>query len=80
MTAPHVDPQHPAAGERRQERAQLLSAGDAALILGVAPATLRDWRRRGLLTPHRGGVYDVHELLAAQAAAKPRRTATRRTA
>jgi transposase-like protein len=60
----------------RGERAQLFTAADAAAAIGVQPATLRDWVRRGLLTRHgtqRTALYDVHELVAAADAAKPRR-------
>jgi transposase-like protein len=56
--------------------AQLFSADDAAAAIGVDPATLRDWVRRGLLTRYgspRRALYDVNELVAAKDAQKPRR-------
>jgi hypothetical protein len=66
----------------RQERSKLLTGVDAGLALGVDPATLRDWTRRGLLTnrgTRRAALYDVEELVAALDQAKPRRTAVSRT-
>lgn len=61
--------------------ARLLPADLAARAAGVQPSTLRDWRRRGLITPAGGSerrpLYDVQQLYAAQQASKPRRTAQR---
>lgn len=58
-------------------RPRLLPAELAALACGIAPATLRDWRRRGILTPAGGTprrpLYDVADLHAAQQAPKPKR-------
>jgi hypothetical protein len=62
-------------------RAELFTAEDAAAAIGVEPATLRDWVRRGLLTRYgspRRALYDVDELVAAKDAAKPRRRAVTR--
>jgi hypothetical protein len=45
----------------------VLSAANAAAYCGVKPATLRVWRHRYGLTPHRIGganVYDLEELAA----------------
>lgn len=49
----------------------------AAVAAGVAPATIRDWARRGLLR-RRGGSerrpkWDLREVRAARDADKPRR-------
>lgn len=49
----------------------------AALAAGVSPATIRDWRRRGLLavrggTPRRP-LYDLRDVRWARDAPKPRR-------
>ena len=59
--------------------ARLLPADLAARAAGVQPATLRDWRRRGLIQPAGGTtrrpLYDVNQLYSAKQAAKPRRTA-----
>jgi predicted site-specific integrase-resolvase len=54
-----------------------LSVADAATALQVKPSTLRDWVRRGLLkrTGPDGRPYNIHDLLAAKDAAKPRRVA-----
>ena len=57
---------------------ELLPAEDAALLLGVKTATLRDWTRRGLLPRYgspRRALYAWRDLAAAQDAAKPRRVA-----
>lgn len=57
--------------------ARLLPPDIAALAVGVKPATLRDWRRRGLLTPvggtERRPLYALADLHTAKHAAKPRR-------
>lgn len=49
----------------------------AALCAGVAPATIRDWVRRGLLTRCGGSpkrpLYRVADVEAARYAAKPTR-------
>ena len=49
----------------------------AALAAGVSPATIRDWRRRGLLHPAGGTsrqpLYDVRDVRRARDAPKPRR-------
>lgn len=58
------------------DRSLLLTAEDARLAACVQQETLRDWVRRGLLTrygSHRFPLYDLDELAAAAAAAKPRR-------
>jgi hypothetical protein len=52
-----------------------LTAREAALLVGVQPATIRDWRRRGLLTPTRGStphrpLYLGPDVLAAARAPK----------
>lgn len=54
-------------------RRLLLTTREAAEALGVAPATIRDWQRRGLVTRGAGGRWDLLELRAAQHAPKPRR-------
>jgi hypothetical protein len=50
----------------------------AATVLSVAPATIRDWHRRGLIhpSPHARGVerWDLADLWAARGKPKPRRT------
>lgn len=46
---------------------QLLKAKDAAVILGVAPATLRDYRRRGLDEADRAWLKkDIHYITRGQ--------------
>ncbi|MFB7225628.1 MerR family transcriptional regulator [Streptomyces sp. NPDC056227] len=54
-----------------------LTTRDAALLVGVQPATIRDWRRRGLLTPVRGStpkrpLFHGPEIVAASEAPKPK--------
>lgn len=55
-----------------------LSTGEAAFILGIAAATIRDWRRRGLITPaggtERKPLWSVPDLIAARDAPKTRRS------
>lgn len=55
-----------------------LSTGEAAFILGIAAATIRDWRRRGLITPaggtERKPLWSVTDLIAARDAPKTRRS------
>jgi DNA-binding transcriptional MerR regulator len=57
--------------------ARLLPADLAARAAGIRPATLRDWRRRGLITPAGGTtrypLYALDDLHAAKQASKPRR-------
>lgn len=54
----------------------------AAQAAGVKPDTIRDWRRRGILTPSAGSprypLYTVDAVTAAKAAAKPNRSRARR--
>lgn len=54
-----------------------LPAPLAAAWLGISTATLRDWRRRGLITPVAGTdrrpLYAAADLERAQQAPKPRR-------
>lgn len=54
-----------------------LSTGEAAFILGIRAATIRDWRRRGLITPAAGTdrkpLWSVTDLIAARDAPKGRR-------
>lgn len=50
---------------------RLLSTSAAADLLGVAPATIRDWHRRGLVRPVRRNAWDLLELRAAEQAPKP---------
>ncbi|WP_327268796.1 helix-turn-helix domain-containing protein [Streptomyces sp. NBC_01218] len=54
-----------------------LTTSMAAMSAGVAPATIRDWRRRGLLTPCGGSpkrpLYRLADVNAARYAAKPTR-------
>ncbi|MGW8703359.1 MerR family transcriptional regulator [Streptomyces eurythermus] len=49
----------------------------AAIATGVKPATIRDWRRRGLLTPVGGTprrpLYALEDVYAAQQAPKTSR-------
>lgn len=53
----------------------------AAMACGVQPATIRDWVRRGILTPSGGTpkrpVYRVTDVENARDAAKPNRTGQR---
>ncbi|MFE5662442.1 MerR family transcriptional regulator [Streptomyces niveus] len=55
----------------------------AALNCGVRPATIRDWRRRGLLTPCGGTpkrpLYRYEDVEAARRAPKPTRDGQRAT-
>lgn len=66
---------------RRMLPSQILDTALAAIAAGVAPATIRDWRRRGLLKPCGGTprrpLYRAADLAAAQEAArrKPRQAA-----
>jgi DNA-binding transcriptional MerR regulator len=58
-----------------------MTAQEAANLAGVQLATIRDWRRRGLLTPVRGSTplrprYLARDVLAASVAPKARRTNT----
>lgn len=62
-------------------RGDLLTADDAARIVGVSKATLRDWTRRGILPRYgspRCALYDWRDLEAAMTAEKPRRVTARR--
>nr|AFI44025.1 regulatory protein MerR [Streptomyces sp. FR1] len=56
---------------------RVLPADLAALATGVQPATIRDWRRRGLIKPVGGTprrpLYALADLHAAKQAPKPRR-------
>jgi DNA-binding transcriptional MerR regulator len=58
--------------------ARLLPSDLAAVAAGVKPSTLRDWRRRGLISPAGGTdrhpLYDLRHLHAAKQAPKPRRS------
>ena len=49
----------------------------AAALAGVSPATVRDWRRRGILAPvggtERKPLYAAADVLAARDAPKPKR-------
>jgi excisionase family DNA binding protein len=59
--------------------AGFLTTKQAAGILNVAPATIRDWARRGLLTRYRQAgrrVWACAELAVAQDAPKQRRSLT----
>ena len=53
----------------------------AALAVHRTPATIRDWVRRGILTRCGGTpkrpIYSVHDVYAAQKAAKPSRPGQR---
>lgn len=53
----------------------------AARACGVAPATIRDWVRRGILTPCGGTpkrpIYRIEDVQAARDAAKPCRPGQR---
>ncbi|MGW0933645.1 MerR family transcriptional regulator [Streptomyces sp. NPDC002666] len=59
----------------------LLTTKLAALNCGVQPATIRDWVRRGILTPCGGTpkrpVYRLADVEAARSAAKPTRNGQR---
>lgn len=58
------------------DRPHLLTAEDAALIVGVSKATLRDWTRRGLLPRYgtaRRALYHWRDLETAMDLPKPRR-------
>ncbi|MDH2392332.1 hypothetical protein QCN29_26855 [Streptomyces sp. HNM0663] len=58
-----------------------LTTSMAALAADVQPATIRDWVRRGILTPCGGTpkrpVYRIEDVQAARAAAKPSRPGQR---
>lgn len=61
-----------------------LTAREAALLVGVQPATIRDWRRRGLLIPTRGStphrpLYLGPDVLTAAQAPKTSRDNQRAT-
>jgi predicted site-specific integrase-resolvase len=61
-------------------RSELLTADDAAHVVGVSKATLRDWTRRGILPRYgspRQALYAWADLAAANEAEKPRRVARR---
>lgn len=57
-----------------------LTAPLAAALAGINPATLRDWRRRGLLAPVGGTprrpLYAAADVIAAAQAPKTRRDLT----
>ncbi|MFB7473995.1 MerR family transcriptional regulator [Kitasatospora sp. NPDC056184] len=59
----------------------LLTTSLAARAAGVAPATIRDWVRRGILTRSGGTpkrpIYRVADVQAARRAAKPTRPGQR---
>lgn len=61
----------------RSIRPGLLTTDLAALAAGVQPATIRDWKRRGILTPASGTdrhpLYAVADIRQAQRTLKPRR-------
>lgn len=62
------------------DRPNLVTAHDAAQLLGVSPATLRDWTRRGLLPRYgtaRRALYHWRDLEAAARQPKPRRDTAR---
>ena len=52
---------------------RLLTTSAAAELLGIAPATIRDWKRQGLVSPVRRNAWDLHSLRAAEQASKPYR-------
>jgi DNA-binding transcriptional MerR regulator len=58
-------------------RRRLLPTQLAAVATGVQPDTIRDWRRRGLLTPAGGTprrpLYALEDIYAAKQAPKPTR-------
>lgn len=58
-----------------------LTTALAALNCGVRPATIRDWRRRGILVPCGGTpkrpLYRFEDVEAARHAAKPNRPGQR---
>ncbi|MFG3180068.1 MerR family transcriptional regulator [[Kitasatospora] papulosa] len=61
-----------------------LTAREAALLAGVQPATIRDWRRRGLIEPTRGStphrpLYLAADVLEAVKAPKTTRGNQRAT-
>jgi hypothetical protein len=47
-------------------RRRPLSTREAAAFLGVAPATIRDWKRQGLVQPKARNAWDVVDLRNAQ--------------
>ena len=60
-----------------------LTAPEAAALVGVQLPTIRDWRRRGLLTPVRGStprrpLYHGPDILEAAQAPKTTRDTQRR--
>lgn len=60
-----------------------LTTALAALNCGVRPATIRDWRRRGILAPCGGTpkrpLYRLEDVEAARLAPKPNRDGQRAT-
>lgn len=40
----------------------MLTTVQAARVYGVAPATVRDWIRRGKIRRNRRGLIDIHDL------------------
>ena len=55
-----------------------LTTREAAFVLGLKGATIRDWRRRGLITPVGGTprhpIWSTEQLRAARDAPKTRRS------
>lgn len=65
------------------DRPNLVTAQDAADLLGISRATLRDWTRRGLLPRYgsaRRALYHWRDLEAAVDQPKPRRDTPARSA
>jgi len=51
----------------------LVSTAEAASTLGVRPATIRDWHRRGLAAPVARNRWDLADLARARRMPRPRR-------
>lgn len=58
----------------RRSARRTLPTQEAAAFLGVSPATIRDWKRRGLVVPAARNRWDLVQLRQAQATIpRPRR-------
>ena len=51
--------------------AKLLTTSEAAFMLRLRPATVRDWARRGLICRQQDGRWDLRQLVQARDTPKP---------